>query len=129
LGFRLGCLGDPILVLLLKFDAQIDRKKERKKELKEKTNLKERKNLFESLMPPIRKKGKEKEYLGIINTIGPKSEYFSNQNLIIIIIKIKSKNFFNAFEGSKVYTKKQNKNKGCVSHCGLAIYIKKIVLS
>jgi len=82
LGFRLGCLGDPILVLLLKFDAQIDRKKERKKELKEKTNLKERKNLFESLMSPIRKKGKEKEYLGIIKTIGPKSEYFSNQNLI-----------------------------------------------
>lgn len=27
LGFRLGCLGDPILVLLLKFDAQIERKK------------------------------------------------------------------------------------------------------
>jgi len=31
LGFRLGCLGDPILVVLLKFDAQIERKKEKKK--------------------------------------------------------------------------------------------------
>jgi hypothetical protein len=38
LGFRLGwlSLGDPILVLLLKFDAQIERKKERKKERIEK---------------------------------------------------------------------------------------------
>jgi hypothetical protein len=47
LGFRLGCPGgDPILVLLLKFDAQIEKNKE-------KINLKKTKNLFESLMPPI----------------------------------------------------------------------------
>jgi hypothetical protein len=58
-GFRLGCLGDPILVLLWKFDAQIERKKERK-------------NYFEILMHPIRKKGKE----WIFRDSGPGSEFF-----------------------------------------------------